>query len=173
MSTIVTLANSLNTMHPFSDKLYELNTLPLKEFIEFGFKDLTKQQQKYLLEYVFIKLGLAFGGFSQFWHDAEEMQFIKHGWLDSWLDLTVKEILAGLYSILKCQTQYVTKPPRAPIEFYHICKKARPMPDKTAEIHDTLVAQENQDVLAKKVLARLHLAKIKAMLPKAYRNIKD
>ena len=116
-------------VHPFSDKIPEPNHKPLKEMVNLCFKQLNEVEKCYIIEYIFGKLSLAFGGFAQFWQDEEEMTFIKQGWVEGCSDLSVKQILCGLYMILKGRTHYVTKPPRAPMEFYHICKNSAPMPD--------------------------------------------
>lgn len=165
----------MNNSHPFSDKLPELNLIPLFDMINLSFENLTEKQRKYLLEYVFAKLGIAFGGFNQFWQDEEEMRFIKEGWTVSWSDLTVKEILSGLYSILKGQTRYISKAPRAPLEFYHICKNARTMPDIRKEPLNSNCRQITWDeegaLERRKAMAEFHLKKIKAILPGIYSRI--
>ena len=115
--------------HPYSDKLPELNQSPLSDWIcnYVYFYNLKESEKEYMVAYLFGKLALAFGGYSHFWQDDAEKEFIKKGWKEFLGDLNIRTILSGLYSILKGNTQYLTKPPRAPMEFYHLCKTASPM----------------------------------------------
>lgn len=114
----------IRTFHEFSDKMPEINEYPILGMVSKNFRDLKIEAKKYLLEYIFSKLSLIFGGYHHFWQDEEDMNFLKQGWLEAMNGLNVNEILSGLYGVLKGRTAYVSRPPVAHMEFYSVCREA-------------------------------------------------
>lgn len=152
-------------MHPYSDKLPELNNMPLKSLCDSREKLIMFEDIDQDLVYIYVlnKLAACYGGFHHFWDKEENKALIMQAWKLGINDLTPRQVFAGLYRIMSADPFYLLAPPKHVIGFKFVCLDSK--------IHDSIldrdVKLEYTPPPCSESVSKENLAKIRAILKEA------
>jgi hypothetical protein len=102
------------TEQPFYDWLHVRASLREYEY----------SQVNLVLNLAFAHLAVSFGGYQCLWHEESERMFLYAGYMQVLSDINIKQIFTGVAYIKKGLSGYVDRPPRSPLQFLEVCKKA-------------------------------------------------